>query len=949
MSQSPQPIVPTHGTMHRVLIGLDPALERLGDLLRDSRRGRVNTVVINGESGMGKTSLISEFLTHVRNGARPPRILRAQGDQWEAQLQLAGYSQLIMTSPVRSGKGYDIDIAQTPVGSQALSPDRLMNHAATLGTHLESLQDRSPVLVVIDDAHWIDEASLRILSFVLRRLHAKKVMFVLALDRKQAQGMPATVLDQLTGHEIQQITLEPLDPRGTQELARRRFNIDLSSAASYELVRHTRGNPQQINELLREMPPDTWYSWFPDLPPSSRVRARVGSIMAAASEDLTQVAEAVALLGEDSSLTEIAEVCGITDQARMLAALDEGHRADLLTLELNQASSQVKFFEPSAAGAIYERMLPSRRVELHHRASRAVSDESRRLGHLVSSAPSANPELAARLEAFATEQAAQGAWHDAANALLSASRLTDDTRLRNNLLLRAVDAIIGSGNIAEAKAWAAAVDDMQPSALRSSVLGYLSVVTGQNRSAENQLGAAWRSVNIKQEPAIAGQIAQRLVLRGVAQWDGPAMISWAEKAMSLTEPTTPAYIETEAIYGLGLFATGQLKEARKAYAKAFERCEENAQKQRMEMGSGWLALRTDEVESAQAQFESAGPTKFRGGSLRISLWSEAWLARTQLVLGHWDAAAATISRAAPQLETAQMDMLRPLLYWTAAELYSMRGDWQLARHYVSLAAVPADSFLCMSVPSLLAKARFHEARGDYEGSLECMTRVAELDPWTNTRVSFWSWQDTYVNALVMTNKLERAQQFLDEFEAIHRAEHIPSDQARLKWARGRLLAAQGDADTARDYFEDALHELRTLNRPYLHARISFAFGQSMRRAGKRRLASSVLRAARDLYGMLGAHTYVQRCDRELKATGVDQGPGPDPADPVLAAVQRERVQLTPQETAVAELVAGGSTNKEVASQLFIAEKTVQYHLTRIYTKFGIRSRSELAARYRDNE
>ena len=129
----------------------------------------------------------------------------------------------------------------------------------------------------------------------------------------------------------------------------------------------------------------------------------------------------------------------------------------------------------------------------------------------------------------------------------------------------------------------------------------------------------------------------------------------------------------------------------------------------MEIGAGWLALRTDEVETAQAQFESAGPTKFRGGSLRISLWSEAWLARTQLVLGHWDAAAATISRAAPQLETAQMDMLRPLLYWTAAELYSMRGDWELARHYVSLAAVPADSFLCMSVPSLLAKACFLEA------------------------------------------------------------------------------------------------------------------------------------------------------------------------------------------------------------------------------------------------
>nr|WP_238399880.1 helix-turn-helix transcriptional regulator [Kocuria indica] len=101
--------------------------------------------------------------------------------------------------------------------------------------------------------------------------------------------------------------------------------------------------------------------------------------------------------------------------------------------------------------------------------------------------------------------------------------------------------------------------------------------------------------------------------------------------------------------------------------------------------------------------------------------------------------------------------------------------------------------------------------------------------------------------------------------------------------------------------------------------------------------------------MLGAHSYVQRCDRELKASGVEPGASPDPADPVLAAVQRERVQLTPQETSVAQLVAGGATNKEVASQLFIAEKTVQYHLTRIYTKFGIRSRSELAARYREQE
>jgi DNA-binding CsgD family transcriptional regulator len=120
----------------------------------------------------------------------------------------------------------------------------------------------------------------------------------------------------------------------------------------------------------------------------------------------------------------------------------------------------------------------------------------------------------------------------------------------------------------------------------------------------------------------------------------------------------------------------------------------------------------------------------------------------------------------------------------------------------------------------------------------------------------------------------------------------------------------------------------------------------MRRAGKRRLASSVLRAARDLYDSLGAATYVERCDRELKATGLDVGSLPDPADTVLTAVSDQHLQLTAQEHAVAELVAGGATNKEAARTLFLAEKTVQYHLTRLYRKMGIRSRSELAAVFR---
>ncbi|MFI7482546.1 AAA family ATPase [Kocuria sp. M1R5S2] len=925
------------------LAGRADVFEELLEVLRTVRKGNVSTVVLQGPSGSGKTALLDLFLEHCRSSTRGIRVLSATGDEWEAQLALAGYSQLMLSSPLRSAKGFDGAPAPPSAPVAELSPAQAVNYAATLGTHLDGLQSRGSVVVAVDDAHRLDEQSLRILVFVMRRLHEKRVMFVLTLDPDRAENLPAGVLDFLTGHQVRSLVLDPLSPEDVRDLARRRFGIDLSATAAHGLVRHTGGIAQHVVELLRELPEETWHSWFPDLPASSRVRARVRSVLAAASPGLVRAAEAVAVLGPGAGLPEVAHVSGV---GSVLDALDEGHRTGLLRLTVDQARSHVEYVEAGAAAAVYEQIVPSRRIELHRMAAAVVQDEADRLGHRVSATPGADEPLAAELEDFARRQAMVGAWQDVATALFSASRLSADRRTRNDRLLRAVDALVGSGNIAQADMWTAAVDAMPPSPLRSSVLGYLSTVSGQNRSAQAQLEMAWRTSNPRQDPAAAAQVAQRFVLHGVASWDGPLITRWAETAMSLTEPRTPAHIESEAIYGLGLFAQGRLGEAERAYERAFGRAAENAQKQRVQMGAGWLALRADDVETALVNFEAAAPTEHRGGSLRISLWAEAWLARTQLVLGDWDAAAATVSRASVRLETSQMPLIRPLLYWTAAELWSMRGDWDRARHYVSQAAVQPGTYRAMQVPANLARARFHEARADYESALQVLEPLTDLDPWTDERVSFWPWQDTYVNALVMTDRLERAEAFLTAFEGVRRERDIPSDRARMAWARGRLVAAQGDPDAAREHFEAALGHLRGLHRPYLRARISFAYGQSMRRAGKRRLASSVLRAARDLYDALGAATYVERCDRELKATGLDIGNLPDPSDPVLTAAGRTQVPLTAQEQAVAELVSAGATNKETARALFLAEKTVQYHLTRIYGKLGIRSRSELAARYR---
>ncbi|MCU1569232.1 MAG: transcriptional regulator, luxR family [Pseudarthrobacter sp.] len=925
------------------LVGRDAVFEELLEILRTVRKGKVGTVVLTGPSGSGKTAVLESFLEHCRTGARGVRILSAMGDEWEAQFALAGYSQLMLTSPLRSAKAYDggPHLPATPVA--ALSADQVVNYASTLSTHLEGLQSHGSVVVAVDDVHKLDVESLRILTFVTRRLHGKRILFLLTLNPAEAPRIPAGVLDFLTGHQVERIPMEPLTAQQVQEVARRFHGIDLSVTAAHGLVRHTGGLPQPVVELLRELPPETWLTWFPSLPPTSRIRARVRSVLDAASPGLVAVAEAASVLGRSAGPAEVGAVSGV---ASVLEALDEGHRAGLLGLSVDQARSAVVFVEPGTAEAIYEQIVPSRRIALHRLAAEAVEPEGEKLGHRVSATPAADQSLAEELEDFAARQADVGAWQDVATALFSASRLSLDIRARNYRLLRAVDALVGAGNVAEAQTWSAAVDALPPSPLRSSVLGYLSTVSGQNDSAQSQLEMAWRTSNPEREPKAAAQVAQRFVLHGVASWDGPMITGWAERAMALTEPGTPAHVESEAIYGLGLYARGRLGEAEAAYQRAFAHAAENAQKQRVQMGAGWLALRMDNVEAALVNFESAAPTEYRGGSLRISLWAEAWLARTHLVLGNWDAAAATIARSSVRLETSRMPLIRPLLYWTAAELWSMRGDWDRARYYVSQAAVQPGTYRAMQVPASLARARFHEARADYESALAVLQPLTDLDPWTEDRVSFWPWQDTYVNALVMTDQLDTADAFLTSFEGLRREREVPSDMARIAWARGRLLAAQGDPDAAREHFEAALGHLRGLNRPYLRARISFAFGQSMRRAGKRRLASSVLRAARDLYDSLGAATYVERCDRELKATGLDVGNLPDPADSVLTAARDHHAQLTAQEQAVAELVAGGATNKEAARALFLAEKTVQYHLTRLYRKMGIRSRSELAAAFR---
>jgi ATP/maltotriose-dependent transcriptional regulator MalT len=352
------------------------------------------------------------------------------------------------------------------------------------------------------------------------------------------------------------------------------------------------------------------------------------------------------------------------------------------------------------------------------------------------------------------------------------------------------------------------------------------------------------------------------------------------------------------------------------------------------MGRAWLQLSQDDVDGARSGLESVVSTTL-GGSARISLWAMGHHARAQFLTGDWDQALRTVEQGRTLAGSTGIVLATPLLQWTAAQVHALRGEWDQAVTAVRAADSVTQGYEIMQIPALLARAHVAEAEGDYakvRRTLEPLTRFpagTSLD-----EPGFWPWADVLANALVLEGEYAAADSLLRPHETRARARGHRSARARLGLVRGRLLGAQGDLPAARRAFEEALGLVEGLPLRLDRARINFAYGQTLRRAGKRRDADEVLSLARELYVGLGAQTYVERCDRELKAGGV-KGPRGD----------RAPDRLTPQEEAVTALVAQGLSNKDVAAHLYVSPKTVQYHLTRIYTKLGVRSRAELAARH----
>jgi DNA-binding CsgD family transcriptional regulator len=891
--------------MGSVFVGRREELQSLEDALERAREGQPQTVLVEGAAGIGKTALVERLIA----GADDVTVLRASGDSSEGDLAFGVVEQMLR----RAGAALD-------------ATDHVAVGAQILGL-LGGFEDR-PVIVFFDDAHWADVPSLRALLFVVRRLVADRVLVVIA-TRESEPVLPEGLIKAAASANGRRLRLPPFRAEDLRELAHAQ-GITMSARVAQRLEAHAGGNPLHTRALLEELPAEVWHRQD-DLPAPRSFAALVVQRVEASPPDVRRLLDAVAVLGPRCPLATAASLGGVEEP---FEALDEATGLGLLRADHTPVPTPA-FEHPLIAAAVYEHIGPARRAQLHAGAAALVEDEGAALRHLAAASPGPDEELAARTERFAERKEAGHLLEVGAAAMVTASRLSGDRAQREQRLLRAVDWMLVAGDAAQARTFADEVLASADHARRYSVLGQLAELEGHADDAARLLADAWERCDPALDPVQSATIAHRNAYHYLRQLRDREVVTWAQRALELARSDVLA-VGWAGTLALSLWRQGSAGEAYEALASAATG-DEDVDLHLRGM-RGWLRFADDDLDRGRADLEAAVAGELRIGALLVTSIYMTVLARLQYAVGAWADAVVSAEQALALAAEAEHPH-SAFVWWAAIAVPAARGDWASADEFARLAAAEPPDPPDRAVAVGMALALHAAARGDHQGVLAALDPAAALSP--NPAIDepgFWPWQDLYGEALVGLGRAADADAFLRPHEALAAERERPSAIAKLARVRGRVEAAAGRRAQASAAFATALEHIERLDMPYEQALIRFAHGQYLRRNGQRRAAAKELTVAREAFEGLGARPALERCDRELVACGLT---------PVKRSAA-ERPDLTPQEEAVARLVATGRTNREVAAELLLSVKTVEVHLTRIYAKLGISSRTQLAARAAEN-
>jgi DNA-binding CsgD family transcriptional regulator len=859
-------------------------------------------VVVTGEPGIGKTTIWTAATAAAQE--RGALVLVTRPVAAELPLGYAGLGDLFGT--VTASVLDDLPDPQAFALSAALSlgPDHGAVDPLLVGRAIVSalriLAGKSAVVLAIDDAQWLDPPSTRALAFAARRLADLPVG--LAVTLRGGSDEPLGLASAL-GDRLVEVAVEGLSLGAMGHLLRSRVDPAISRRILLSVHERSGGNPFYGIQLAR--------AGQGTLPAS--LKDLVGRSLDLVPPSALPAIELVAVLGPTP-------VASFDD----LVGLDAAVTADVLIEE----RGDVRFGHPLVAAGAYERIPPGRRRELHRRAADLVSSIEVRARHLALAAAGPEEGRAELLEQAARVAADRGAVETAVELAAHAVRLTPpgDTDARDRRTMDQADYLVLA---ADEQAAGELVDGL----LRGDATGTIRVRALVRRglmetrpdSAVARLEQAVAEPH--DDPALAATtLAQLAWQRGAWLGDLEPAIDEAMTSLELAESIGDDATLVSALTTLGLLlsvagragAANHLRRAIEIIERVPAAAGDHTPRLALAHERWW---RGDFAAAAALLDDERGRAEQRGDEgllLRLNIFGADLATRR----GRWDEA----ERLIDDVLIDARDYWRTLLLTNRAILRGRRGD----------GAAVADAEAAVSAaganPTFVAAADFalgliDLAEGRLARAAERMPRLPELGDRNGARGA----EDAVlipetVAVLVEADRIDQAEELIRQLERRH-VQLEPWGTAAEAFCRGLIALAGGDAPAALDLLSAAATGFESLGAPWEQGQALLAQGKALRRVGRRREAASSLERAAAIFTELGAMPARDRAADELRRAR------PRP---------RRDDGLTTAESRVAALVATGHTNRETAARLFTTVATVEAHLTRIYSKLGIRSRTELS-------
>jgi DNA-binding CsgD family transcriptional regulator/tetratricopeptide (TPR) repeat protein len=895
-------------------------------LVRDARGGVSGSLLVSGEPGIGKTLL----LDHARSASDGMRLLETAGAEGESHLGFAGLSDLL-GAVLHLVDGLPEPQAVALRGALALGPpapgDRFTVYAATLGL-LAAAAEEGPVLCIADDAHWLDAESLEALLFVARRVGAEGIALIL--------GARDDVSQRLEDAPLPRLRLSGLAHADAAELVARSAQADAAPPVVEALVAGAAGNPLALVEVAAALTPRQLAGTEPlpdPLPVGPYLRdALLRPVLGLPERTRRALLVASADDGAAGFLTAALAAEGLA-----IADLEPAERAGVIAV----GPTRARFSHPLVRAAVYQSAdAPARRAAHRaHAASAAALGESaldRRAWHLALAATGPDELAADELDAAGGRAMARNSHAAACEAFETAARLTQEAAPRGRRLLTAGMSALAAGDFGRAGQLFDEVVALEadPAQVLEAMAGrgFVETFTGSARRAVEMLEAAADRVAPVAPHAAAGLLVQAIIPASMRS-DLMRGAALADRAVALADGAPPEVRAVADVASAVVHSFSGDPRDPSAESVALLAASRDPAALMWVFGQAQIWMFMERYAEAEARLDAlvnVARERSTPSMLPVPLYTRGEVRRR---LGRPAEAVADATEALALSEDTGQPSNAGLARWLLALIDAAQGRSADCRGHVA-------GMLSLKGPSEAESLRIYSSQalgflalgaGELDEAAHHLSAVDLLHRETGgAHPLIDSYEQDLIEVLIRLGRVEEADGALATFAA--RAERCGAPWPAAAAARCRGLLA--DDDAFEDHFAEALAWHARTPTPFERARTELCQGERRRRARRAREARVPLTAALQTFEALGAEPWADKARRELRATGArPRRPPPASSEP-----------LTPQELQVAVTVAGGATNKEAATALLISAKTVEYHLSKVYAKLGVRSRAELAGR-----